>query len=123
MRLLATLTLLPILTAAASAAAADRSPACFNRGNGGPIRSPCAVATVFQQEALKLRAEAQAQAAADGGALSPEHRAAVRAEMDDLIGRYRRQMRNSNPFSVNGTGRPETDPFAVGRAPNVLPGR
>ena len=69
------------------------------------VRTPREVISLrFSKRLEALRREALARRQADGGVLTPAHRALLQAKLDRLQASYRHAVRNIDPMSVNADG-------------------
>ena len=65
--------------------------------------TPKTIVGLTLQNSAKLRAfhdEGLAIQRADGGTLTPEHRAALQAKLDRLVAEYRRSLHRADPWAV-----------------------
>ncbi|MCJ8158016.1 hypothetical protein [Sphingomonas sp. LaA6.9] len=70
-----------------------------------PIRTPREIANrQFAARMEALRQEAVRQQQADGGTLTPEHRAQLQAKLDRLHETHRRLVARNDALSVNADG-------------------
>ena len=95
-----------IMTSAAGAASAQYFP---QPAYVPPLRMPRDVIRLrFANRIEALRQEALAQRHADGGVLTPSHRAALQSKLDQIHASYRRAVNHNDPMSVNADGSPRS---------------
>jgi len=71
--------------------------------NGGGERWGV-VSLDYERDAINLRTEMRALQEADGGQLTPQHRAYVKKKVEALLNAYRRDAERPGPTAINADG-------------------